>query len=126
MNFSILLAYRSATRFWAAVVILFIVGIGYILNKLTKGYTVGYLRCKISENTKKTLTYIHGLGSLILALIIPNNFLNETDFFKELFDANELWIAASVVTLLFLFVAFFGAVFTFIARRKGVEKTAND
>jgi hypothetical protein len=105
------------TRFWTGLVILFIVAMGYLSSKVTRGLTSGYLKAHIKENLKITLITIHGVGSFLLAMILPNNYLNEIDFFQQLYESNQLWIAASILILLFLFIILFGATFTLLTSR---------
>ena len=126
MSFTILLIFRwSPTRLWAGVVILFIAGLGYLINKLTRGYTTGYLHSQLSDSTKNKLKFIHGFCSFLFSLILPNNFLNRISFFKNLYQENELWIAASIFILLISSLAVLGATFTLIARRWSLENAKN-
>lgn len=112
------------TRLWVSVVALIVLGLGYLGFKLTRGFIGGYLKARIGDNVKSTLIGIHGFGSVILALMLPNNYLVELDFFRELYAQSELWIAASILTLLFIFLLLFGAVFTLLTR--GLTKNAED
>lgn len=106
------------TRFWLSVVILIILGLGYLGFKLTKGFIGGYLKADIAHNLKITLLMIHGFLSLILALILPNNYLNDIDFIGNLYKQNELWIAFTVMILLFTFLLLFGSFFTLLTKKK--------
>ena len=78
---------------------------------------------KISAKKKKALVIIHGLTSLILALAIPNNYLNEIDVVKKLYEQNQFWIAGSMLVLLFLFIIIFGTALTSIVARMGFGKS---
>lgn len=121
--FNVLLYFaKPETKFWVVMVVLFILGLGYLANKLTRGITTGYIYYKMRDGVKNTLVLIHGFGSLILALALPNNFLNEIDFIKILYEENELWIAGSILVLLLSFLILFGAIFTFFAKLTGLEK----
>ena len=100
------------TRFWTTVVLLLVLGVGYLGFRLTKGFIGGYLKADIGDRVKSALFIIHGLVSLILALILPNNYLIDIDFFRDLYSQSELWIAASILVLLFMFLVLFGALFT--------------
>ena len=123
MTFNILIFLaKPETRFWGTVVILFIVGLGYLANKLTRGHTIDYMNYEMNDGLKKTLMVVHGFGSLILALLLPNNYLNEINFINELYEENELWIAATILILLFSFILLFGTIFTLIARLSRLEK----
>jgi hypothetical protein len=119
----LLLSARPETRFWAGIVFLLIAALAYLANKLTRGYTIGYTQCKINERVKAILMGVHGFGSLILALMLPNNYLNEIEFVGKLYEENELWIATSILLLLFTFIILFGTVFTLAARLFGADKT---
>jgi hypothetical protein len=112
----ILLILRPESRFWLGLVALFVGGLAYIVFKLTKGYTGGYLKAGLGESMRTTFLLIHGFGSLILALIIPNNYLADTEFFGTLYKQNDLWIAASILGLLFLFLFLIGSLLTWLTR----------
>jgi hypothetical protein len=114
---------NPVTNVWVSVVGLFVLGLGYLGYRLTKGFIGGYLKADIGDNLKAMMIGIHGLGSLILALILPNNYLVDIDFFRELYEQNGLWIAASIVILLFAFLVVFGTLFTLLTR--GRVKTYN-
>ena len=101
---------------------LLVAALAYLGNRFTKGYTIGYINYKMSDRSKRTLMYCHGIGSLILALALPNNYLNEIDFIKRLYEENELWIAASILILLFFFLIFFGTTFTLVVKLRRLEK----
>jgi hypothetical protein len=123
MTFDILLFFaKPETKFWGTMVILFVIGLGYLANKLTRGKATNYIYYDINDNVKKTLMFIHGFGPLILALLLPNNYLNEIDFLNKLYEENELWIAGTILILLFPFIILFGTTFTFFARLFGLKK----
>ena len=113
---------RHETKFWLTIVIVFILGLLYLANKLTKGITIGYLKYKMNDRIKNALFFIHGSCSLILALALPNNYLNEISFFKRLYEENEIWIAVSILILLFSFVVIFGTMFTLTVKQLGLER----
>lgn len=119
---NILVFVRPETKFWGTMVLLLIIGLGYLANKLTRGGTISYIHYEMNENIKKTLMFIHGFGSLILALLLPNNYLNEIDFIGRLYKENELWIAGTILMLLFSFIILFGTTFTLIASLVGLRK----
>ena len=105
-----------ATSFWGTVVVVIALGVGYIGFRLIKGFIVGYLKVNIRDNLKVTLLFVQGLGSLILALALPNNFLNQFAFFEGLYAESGLWIAVSVFILLLLFLILFGTLFSLMTQ----------
>jgi hypothetical protein len=113
---NLLLSSRSTTKFWTFLVFLFVAALGYLGYKLTRGYSVGYLKSNINERWKGAFLLIQGFSSVTLALILPNNYLVDIDFIRRLYDENELWIPASIVTLLFLLLIVFGLLFTLIGK----------
>lgn len=119
--FAILLSIES--KFWGTAVILFIIGLGYLANRLTKGFAIGYINYKMRSKRKRALVITHGLSSLVLALAVPNNYLNEIDFFKRLFEENQFWIAGAILILLFFFIMLIGASLTTIVTISGLEKS---
>ena len=122
--YSIVFAWiKPETKFWGGIVFLLIAALGYLANKATRGYAIGYFKYKISEGVKLTLIVVQGPGSLILALMLPNNYLNEIDSVRKLYEQNELWIAVTILTLLFTFIILFGTIFTLVVQWVGVSKT---
>jgi hypothetical protein len=99
-------------NFWLTLVFLGVLLVGYFGFRLTKGFIGGYLNAEIGDKTKAALLIIHGLGSLVLALMLSNNYLVSIDFFHDLYAQSELWIAASSLVLLFMFLLLFGSLFT--------------
>ena len=106
------------TSIWVGVVALFVLGLGYLGVKLTRGFISGYLKANIGDNLKIAFVTIQGLGSLILALMLPNNYLVEIEFFRGLYEQSGLWIATSIVILLFTFIVLFGTLFTLLTKNK--------
>ncbi len=107
-------------KLWGGLVFLLVLALGYLGFRLTKGYIAGYLKAEIADSLKSILITVHGLGSLILALVLPNNFLVGIDFVRELYDQSPLWIAASILTLLFAGLVIFGSIFTLLTTRNGL------
>lgn len=106
------------THVIVAVVVVMLLGLGYFGFKVTKGFIIGYMKANIGDNLKMTFLLIHGFGSFILAMILPNNYLNGIDFIRGIYEQNELWIGASIVTLLFIFLLLFGTLFTLLTGGK--------
>jgi hypothetical protein len=96
------------------VVLLFVVGMAYLAVKATRGLAGGYLHASIGERLKSAMVLFHGFGSLILALMIPNNFLVKIAWFDALYAQDGLWIAVSIVILLFFFLVAIGMLFTLL------------
>jgi hypothetical protein len=119
--FAIFLSIEST--FWGTAVILFIIGLAYLSNRLTKGLAIGYINYKMRAKRKKALVITHGLSSLVLAMSLSNNYLNEIEFFKRLFEENQFWIAGSILILLFFFIILFGAALTTIVTMSGLERS---
>lgn len=119
-----LLLGNPESRIWVTLITLMIVVIGYFANRLTKGYTVGYVYSSIGEGAARTLMIIHGFGSLIIALALPNNYLNEIPYFNQLYKTDELWIAASMLGMLFVSIIVLGVIFTLAV--KTLEKYISD
>jgi hypothetical protein len=114
---------KPETKFWGGIVFLLIAALGYLAVKATRGYAIGYTKYKISGGVMATLVFVPGFGSLMLALMLPNNYFNEIDSVRELYEQNELWIAVTIITLLFTFIILFGTIFTLAARLVGAGKT---
>jgi hypothetical protein len=80
----------------------------------------------MNDPVKITLMCIHGFGSVILALLLPNNYLNEIDFVKKLYDENALWIPASMLILLFTLILSIGITFTLLSEAFGLKKVSDE
>lgn len=113
---------NPATKFWGTMVVFVIIMLIYFANKLTRGNTIDYLNYEMSSRLKNTLMNVHGFSALILALMLPNNYINEIDFFKKLYDENELWIAGTMLIILFLLIIGIGTAFTFTVKRLGLKR----
>jgi hypothetical protein len=98
-----------------------VIGAGVLAAKLTKGYIAGYLRKAIPPRLKMTMFVFHGLGSLILALIAPNNYLVRITFFRDLYEQSGLWIPFSMLMLLFISVLVIGSLLSFLTRNMEVK-----
>jgi cytosine/uracil/thiamine/allantoin permease len=94
----------------------------YIVHKLTKGKTFQYFRYEMNRNVLSTLKLIHFFGASALAMLLPNNYLNEIDFFRSLYDQNDFWIPLSILILLFFFLILFGAIITVLCKWIGLKK----
>jgi hypothetical protein len=55
-------------------------------------------------------------------MLLPNNYLNEIDFFRSLYDQNDFWIPLSILILLFFFLILFGAIITVLCKWIGLKK----
>jgi hypothetical protein len=98
-----------------------VIGAGVLAAKLTKGYIAGYLSKDIPPRLKMTMLIFQGLGSLILALIGPNNYLVRITFFRDLYAQSGLWIPLSMLMLLFISVLVIGSLFSFLTRNMEVK-----
>jgi hypothetical protein len=76
----------------------------------------------MSSRLKNTLMNVHGFSALILALLLCNNYLNKINFFKKLYDENELWIARTMLLRLFLLILCIGMVFSFAVKWLGLKR----
>lgn len=113
-------------KFWGSIVIVMVLGVAYVANKITRGITIGYHDYQIASWIKNSMQFLHLSMSLILALALPNNLLNEFGFFRELYKEDERWIAGTSVILLFLLVIVIGVTFTLCVRITGVSKTETE
>jgi hypothetical protein len=121
-NNTLLLFTRLEFKFWGIMFSLLIIGLGYLANKLTRGNTNNYLNYRMNRNVKNILIFIQYFVSIVLALLLPNNYLNEIEFTKRLYEENELWIAGTILILLFSFIILFGTTFTLVSRLLGLKK----
>jgi len=102
-----------------AIVILVLIGVAILTSKLTRGFVVGYLRKDIPFGLKWTMFWFHTIVPLLSAFILPNNYLVDMEFFRELYKRNELWIAASMLGLLFISFLMIGSLFSLLTWKRG-------
>lgn len=119
---SVLLYDRYEVRWTLTIITLILIGIALLLNKLTGGIIYKYLDKVKSKTTSNFLIGFQWATSLLLAFILPNNFLADYDFFHKLYDDNQLWIPVSMGVVLYTSLAIFGLVFSLTIK----DKTVND
>ncbi len=118
MTASIFLYDRYQVRWTLAIITLILIGIALLLNKLTGGIIYRYLDNVKSKTTSNILLGIQWATSILLAFILPNNFLANYDFFHNLYDDNELWIPVSMGVVLYTSLAIFGLLFSLTFKDK--------
>jgi len=115
-NESILLIQNLSTEFWLSLVLLLVFGIGYLSFKLSQRFVMRYLQTDLSAAIMTAVIVFHFVGSFVMGLILPNNFLIELDFFHWLYNQSELWIPVSMLALIFLFITTIGSFWSIICR----------
>jgi phosphatidylglycerophosphate synthase len=108
---------------WVSIIFVLIGGVVYLAIRLTSGGSTGYTHYAMSERLKLALVLVHGAASFLLALFLPNNYLNQYEFFRNLYVENDQWIAASMLTLLFLFFVAFGLILSSIVKLITLSRT---
>jgi len=103
-------------NYWILLFLVICVAIGWLINKITKGFWFDYQKAEIKNIAKTILTSIHVFGSLILAFYLPNNFLNQFDYFRILYNENGNWIGVSVIVVLFLLLLIIGIFLSLLIR----------
>jgi len=86
------------------VIILMTLILGFLarlINKLMRGYIFKYLDIIDPEKNLPGLLTFHWIGSLLLAVILPNNLLNNYIFFQILFEKDEFWIPVTMLCVFF-------------------------
>ena len=95
------------------------------LYLLTGGFIFKYIKKIKSKDTQQFLYGFHLITSLLLALILPNNFLNNFNYFHNLFDKNTLWIPASMIGIFFILLIIIGIILNIVCnilfKKKGIE-----
>lgn len=122
MTTSILLYDRYEVRWALTIITLILIGIALLLNKLTGGIIYKYLDKVKSKTTTNILLGIQWTTSVLLAFILPNNFLADYDFFRNLYNDNELWIPVSMGVVLYTSLVIFGLLFNLTIK----DKTLNN
>lgn len=74
---SILFNHNSPASWFAFIIVVIVMGSCYLTFFVSRGFSFYYRKLKINVTIKKILLFTHILGSLILALTLPNNYLNE-------------------------------------------------
>lgn len=105
--------------------IILINAIIFAVTFLSRGFAFYYNEAKINSNLKNVLKFIQIGASLVLALALPNNYLNEFSIINNYYTKSGLWIFASSVLLFLIFVLIFGIIFSLLARlytKETIEK----
>ncbi len=84
---------------------------------LTKGFAFYYID-KQGTFLNKVLTYIHFGISILVGLILPNNYLNKIDWINTLYSKNGFWIPISMLLVAILSLTLIGSLISFIYYRK--------
>ena len=110
---------HPATDAFVYIVMLVILGTGFLAFKITRGYAFNYLEKDIPDRLKTTMLLFQTIGSFLFAMITPNNYLVDIEYFGQLYKQNGLWIALSMLVLLFGSVLLTGFLFSIITRGRG-------
>ena len=113
---TILLLQYLTTDYWLGLFILVLFGLGCLNFIMSQRYIMRYLLADLSAELMTFFIVLHFIGSLILGLVLPNNFLVQYQFFNELYAYNDLWVPASMVLLLFFFLNILGLALSFICK----------
>jgi hypothetical protein len=98
-------------------VIVVVTWLAHATGYISGGFSTRYNDYNLTEKTKARLVFIQGFLSLVLALIITNNFLVEIPFFEKAFADNSLWIPATAFVLLIFLLITVGSLITILTRR---------
>jgi len=101
-----------------AFTILILICIALLLNKFTGGIIFRYLNNVKSRTISTILLIIQCTTSVLLAIILPNNFLVNHDSFLRLYNDNQLWIPVSMGVILYTSLAILGFLFGLIIKDK--------
>ena len=113
---AILLLQYVTTDYWLGLFILVMFGLGCLVFILNQRHIMRYLLADLSAELMTFLIVFHFVGSLISSLVLPNNFLVQSQFFNELYASNDLWIPLSMVIILFSFLYIIGFSLSLLCR----------
>ena len=108
--------HESAASWFSLILIVLIVVLYFAALFLSRGYAFYYKKAKINTHIKNLLAFTQIGGSLVLALALPNNYLNEFPAINDYYTKNGLWIFASSILLFLIFVLSFGISFSLLVR----------
>lgn len=103
---------RWILGFLTVIIIIFAV----LFNKLTGGSIFGYKKYFASKTESQTLIAIQIVISFIIAIILPNNFLTELDYFQNLFKKNGIWIPITMLCVFLILLIFIGILLNVICK----------
>lgn len=106
---------HSGPSHWAFLIILLIfITITSFVFWLTRGFVFKY-RDRIKVNDISVIfTGIHLVFSLLTALFLPNNYLINYSYFKEMFHKNTLIIPFSIIVIFIINIVILGLTFNFL------------
>lgn len=106
---TILLYYaRHEIRLWTWVVAIVIIAVFYIASKLTKNQFLNYRKRIEIKSVKSVIIFLHLTVSFVMAILLPNNFLQNFATFKNIYSENGMWIFVSILLLFFIFMIAIG------------------
>lgn len=107
---------RNPTAYAFIIIAILVLGVALWF---TKGIAFGYMQSKLSDKAKSAIVAFHVLISFILALALPNNYLNEFPFFELLYKSSEWWIPVTMFILLLFLIIVLGLFVSIIFRPTG-------
>ena len=107
------LAYKQEIRITLFILLLVVLGIGFIVKKLVLFKYLDYINSKLIT----TFLIVIQLGlSLLLALIIPERYLIDSDFFYDLFQDSGVWVNIVSLLIFLLSIIVIGFIIDLIAK----------
>jgi len=91
---------------------LFLLALGAVY--FTRGFATRYLTCTLNTLVKTILLIFQLIVSAVAAAILPNNYLNETTFFQELYESGGMWIPITMILSFILVFMIVGIFFSLI------------
>jgi uncharacterized membrane protein len=103
------------TKFWLYVIFAIVLIIALLSYILTGGYAFRYFKLIDNEKVAIRLLSLHLIISFLLGLGLPNNLLDQYEFFRKAYEENQMWIPFSMLTIIFIFIMLIGSIITYLS-----------
>ncbi|MFZ4401873.1 MAG: hypothetical protein ACOYO1_17720 [Bacteroidales bacterium] len=116
MTDTILLNYYYEIRWGLALLSIILLSLAYLFNKLTAGYIFNFTEKIQNKKTTQFLLSLQWIISILLAFILPNNYLAEIRFFQDVYSENQLWIPVSMIGVFCTTLIIIGFIFNILIK----------
>jgi hypothetical protein len=104
------------TKLILSLLTLLILIVAFVFNKMLGGIVFKYYKIVRIKKDTSILMIIHTVASLLIGVIVPNNFLIDFIYFQELYSKNEMWIPVSMISVFFISLFIIGILLNYICR----------
>jgi hypothetical protein len=75
---------------------------------VTKGFAFNYTNKSFNPEFSKIIKGVHIVLSILIGLILPNNYLNKIEWINNLYNQSYVWIPISMILITLLLLIIIG------------------